>query len=246
MLGRPAPARLGAVVVGPDQLVQEAVAAEQVVQQQLHVVGLARVEVHVQRAGLVQQPPRLPQPRLEEAEVVVEAVVVGRARRAAACGSGARRTPCGRRRRRPPSAGAPVLAAAGVERRIDVDQLEAPVGELAPAGQVVAEQDLIAVHAASLRPAAGGSQSPRPSLRRIWSLVGRRTCVTQPIFSQAADHEAGDVELRLAQAVEGRGREHVVVVVPRLAQRRAAPAPSCSWTGRRRGTACGRSSGRSS
>ena len=78
VLRRPAALRARAVVVGPDDLVQEAVAAEDLVEQHLAVVRLARVEVHVERAVLPQQPPRLAQPRLEEAEVVVVAVVVGR------------------------------------------------------------------------------------------------------------------------------------------------------------------------
>ena len=54
VLLRPAAARLGAVVVGPDQLVEEALAAEQLVEQQLRVVRLAVVEVQVQRALGVQ------------------------------------------------------------------------------------------------------------------------------------------------------------------------------------------------
>ena len=77
MLRRPAAARLGAVVVGPDQLVEEALAAEQLVEQQLAVVRLAVVDVEVQRAVGREQPADLAQPRLEEAEVVVERVAVG-------------------------------------------------------------------------------------------------------------------------------------------------------------------------
>ena len=77
MLRRPAAARLGAVVVGPDQLVEEALAAEQLVEQQLAVVRLAPVDVEVERAGGVQQAAHLAQARLEEAEVVVERVAVG-------------------------------------------------------------------------------------------------------------------------------------------------------------------------
>ena len=79
VLRRPAPLRLGAVVVGPHELVQEALAAEDLVEQQLHVVRLALVEVQVERALGVEQAVDLAQARLEEAEVVVEAVAVGRA-----------------------------------------------------------------------------------------------------------------------------------------------------------------------
>ena len=77
VLGRPAGARLGAVVVGPDELVEEARAAEQLVQQQLAVVRLAVVDVEVQRPVRREQAADLAQARLEEAEVVVERVAVG-------------------------------------------------------------------------------------------------------------------------------------------------------------------------
>ena len=59
VLGRPALARLRAVVVRPDELVEEAVAPEQRVQQHLGVVRLAVVEVQVERAVVGEQPPRL-------------------------------------------------------------------------------------------------------------------------------------------------------------------------------------------
>ena len=88
VLGGPARARLGAVVVGPDELVEEALAAEQLVEQQLAVVRLAVVDVEVQRAVGREQPADLCEARREEAEVVVERVAVGglleQARRVAA------------------------------------------------------------------------------------------------------------------------------------------------------------------
>ena len=76
MLCGPAAARLGAVVVGPDQLVEERVAPEQLVEQQLAVVGLAVVDVEVERPMRREQLARARQPRLEEPEVVGERVVV--------------------------------------------------------------------------------------------------------------------------------------------------------------------------
>ena len=76
MLGGPAAARLGAVVVGPDDLVEERVAAEQLVEQQLAVVRLAVVDVEVQRSVRREQLARARQARLEEAQVVGERVVV--------------------------------------------------------------------------------------------------------------------------------------------------------------------------
>ena len=50
VLRRPAPLRARAVVVGPDDLVQEALAAEDLVEQHLAVVHLAVVDVEVERA----------------------------------------------------------------------------------------------------------------------------------------------------------------------------------------------------
>src|SRR6185295_9734560 len=64
VLRRPAPARAAAVVVGPDDLVEEAVAAEQA------------VEGDVQRAMRSEHPARLGEAGREEAEVVVEGVAV--------------------------------------------------------------------------------------------------------------------------------------------------------------------------
>jgi len=53
VLGRPAPLRAGAVVVGPDDLVEEALAAEQLVEQRSPSRGNARVARRVAtiRAG---------------------------------------------------------------------------------------------------------------------------------------------------------------------------------------------------
>src|SRR5690606_38095734 len=76
MLARPAPARLAAVVVGPDDLVEKALAAEERVEENLGVVRLAIVEMQIERAVVGEQPPRLLEARLEELPVVLEAVVV--------------------------------------------------------------------------------------------------------------------------------------------------------------------------
>jgi hypothetical protein len=80
VLGRPATARLGPVVVGPDDLVEERVAAEQLVEQQLAVMGLAVVDVEVERPVGSEQLAAALQARGEEAEVVTERVVVGEPR----------------------------------------------------------------------------------------------------------------------------------------------------------------------
>ena len=77
MLGGPAPLGARAVVVGPDDLVEKAVAPEDLVEQQLAVVGLAVVDVEVERALRRQQPAGLLQARGEERQVVLEAVAIG-------------------------------------------------------------------------------------------------------------------------------------------------------------------------
>src|SRR5690606_10795713 len=64
------------VVVRPDQLIQEALAAEQRVEQHLRVVRLTVIQVQVQGAVIGEQAPRLGQPRLQKRPVVVELVVV--------------------------------------------------------------------------------------------------------------------------------------------------------------------------
>ncbi len=76
VLGRPAALGPCPVVVGPDDLVQERLAAEDRIEHDLGVVHLAVVEVHVQRAIVGQQPPGLTQARLQERPVVIERVVV--------------------------------------------------------------------------------------------------------------------------------------------------------------------------
>ena len=73
MLRGPAAPRPGAVVVGPDDLVQEALTAEDLVEQNLAVVSLTVVDVEVERPVVAEQPVGLVQPRPDEAEVVVKA-----------------------------------------------------------------------------------------------------------------------------------------------------------------------------
>src|SRR5207247_9350198 len=77
VLGGPAALRAAAEVVGPDDLVEEAVAPEDLVEQQLAVVGLAVVDVEVERAVVGEQAVGLLEARGEEGEVVAEAVLVG-------------------------------------------------------------------------------------------------------------------------------------------------------------------------
>ena len=77
VLGRPPPAGARAVVIRPDDLVEKALAAEDLVQQQPAVVGLAVVDVEVQRSLAREQPVGLQQARVQEREIVVERVPIG-------------------------------------------------------------------------------------------------------------------------------------------------------------------------
>lgn len=77
VLGGPAPVGARPIVIRPDQFVQEAIAAEDLIEQHLDIVHLTVVQVHVQGAVLRQQPVRLNQARGDEAQIVIEAVLVG-------------------------------------------------------------------------------------------------------------------------------------------------------------------------
>jgi hypothetical protein len=143
VLGRPAPSRARAVVVGPDELVQKAVATEKLVEQQPAVVGLAVVDVEVQRARAREQPAGFGQAGCEKREIVLERVairgLVQQARLVAtALKPGAIAVGVGVGVQR--LAG---LDVAGVERRVDVDQLKRGVSELWQQVEVVAEQDRV-------------------------------------------------------------------------------------------------------
>ena len=146
VLGGPPTPRLAAVVVGPDQLVQEGVAAEDLVQQQLAVVGLAVVDVKVERAVRRQQLTGARNPGREERKVVGERIVVAQGVEqlravapAAEPGAVAVRGVGSDLKR---AAG---LRAAGVERRIQVDEVECSFRKLSECDQVVPLDDQIVV-----------------------------------------------------------------------------------------------------
>ena len=169
MLRGPAPLRLGAVVVGPDDLVQEALAAEELVEQKLRVVRLAVVEVKVERAARGEQSAQLANPGLEEAQVVVERVRVrGLAEEpagvAAALEADAVAGLVGNDLER-----APRDRPARVEGRVRVDELEALVREARQNVQVVAEEDEVVgrpLHAAHCRGANGRCRAGSRGARR--------------------------------------------------------------------------------
>ena len=151
MLGGPALGGARAVVVGPDDLVLKAGATRTAVQRKdliehhLGVVHLARVDVQKERTGGRENAVRLHHARAQEADVVVKAVAVGRV---AACGLlravalAAKSCSIARRIADGLHPGA-LLGGAGVEWRVDVDQLDARAGQGAQGGEVFAVQDAV-------------------------------------------------------------------------------------------------------
>ena len=143
MLGGPAPPRARPVVIGPDQLVEEAFPPEYLIQEQLAVVSLAVVDVKVERAFAGEQTLGMLQAWGEESEIVLEGVAIGALREQARgvatsreagpvarlIGDGSRQLAC--------------LLATRVEGRVDVDQLERFVGEARQHFKTVAEDDFL-------------------------------------------------------------------------------------------------------
>ena len=76
VFGRPAILWLAAVVVGPDDLIQEAFATEQRIEQNLGVMRFAVVEVQIEGAGFAQHAPGLLKSRLEKTPVIGKLVVI--------------------------------------------------------------------------------------------------------------------------------------------------------------------------
>ncbi len=72
MLGRPAVFRPAAVVIRPDDLVQEALPPEDGIQQDFAVMHLAVVNVEIQAARWFEQTVRLAEARFEEGQVIVK------------------------------------------------------------------------------------------------------------------------------------------------------------------------------
>ena len=169
MLRRPPSLWLPAVVVCPHDLVQEAVASEDLVERELAVVRLAVVEVEIERSMHRKQPASVLEAGDDEvqvlAPVVVEAQVGQQARPVAASPEPdalSRLVVLGGHR-------ALALDVAGVERRVDVDEVKArvrqlgqDVGVLGMDQQVLVEldhaggADLVGMHEAHREDVSGG------------------------------------------------------------------------------------------
>ena len=133
-----------AVVVRPDDLVQEVVATEDLVEQHLAVMRFSVVDVEVERSVVREQTSRLFQLRPDERQVVVVHVEVLHA------------TDLGRHVTPPlkpntiAAAFSPIgtqrranLRFAGIERRVDIDQLERLVGQLGKQVRAVGQHDVV-------------------------------------------------------------------------------------------------------
>ena len=139
---RPPLLRPGAVVVGPDDFVEEGISPEDPVHHHFQVVDFPVVEVQEEGARGREQAVPLDQARLQERPVVVEGIFEGRVSDHGGAVAAAPETDPvtvgGRRGPEPRSR----LLPAGVEGRIDVDEVEGFVGEVPKDGQVVAGVDL--------------------------------------------------------------------------------------------------------
>ncbi len=152
VLGRPFLARASAVIVSPDDLIQERVATKDLVEQKLAVMHLAVIDVEIKTGVWLEDAVSLHQPRLEEGQVVVENVGISfraeldrlvapplEAGAIAGCRIGERAD----------LASADLSAAldlSGVERRVDVNKIDRFRSEHLEDGQVVAEIDRMLGH----------------------------------------------------------------------------------------------------
>ena len=148
----------------------------------LHVVALARVEVDVERAVLGEQAPGVAQARCEEADVVLEGVGIGQRPhllRAVAPPreAGAIARLVGHRAQRPAA-----LIVPGVERRVDVDDVEGAVGQAREDVEVVAVDEQVVVQRHARRKFGGSDElhahdvMDTPGCGRVGP-VGARRCM---------------------------------------------------------------------
>ena len=76
VLGGPTFFRLGAIVIGPDDLIEKTLTAKKSVQHDLRVMCLSIIQVQIESAVVGQQAPGLTQSGLEKTPVVIETIVV--------------------------------------------------------------------------------------------------------------------------------------------------------------------------
>ena len=127
MLGGPAVLRPPAVVVGPDDLVEKALASEDLVEKDLAVVRLAVIDMEVEGPVRGEESVGFLQSRNDEPHVIVEDVAVGTTGDLGGRVSTTGETHAIPRWIRHDRDLSTSLSTAGIERRIDVDQVERTV-----------------------------------------------------------------------------------------------------------------------
>ena len=167
VLGGPARFGAAAVIVGPDDFVDEGIAAKYFVQHYLAIVDFPVVDVEEQAAVVIQQTVGFGHAGTEEADVVVEivgvpAVADDMGTVAAALETGAVAVGVGRDL--DASAG---LGFAGVEGRVNVDELERAIGQGGQDIKIVAKYNIAhcapPVRGRIIRFASEGVKRRRPS-----------------------------------------------------------------------------------
>lgn len=141
VLGRPLAFSAGAIIVGPDDLVEEGRAPEDLVEQHLAVMHLAVIYVEIQAAVRLEHPVGFVQARREEGQKIVKDVSVALAADLDRLVALALKSH--------PVAGLAALSAdlgpglgfAGIEGWVDVDQVDRFGGQGLQDGQVIAEID---------------------------------------------------------------------------------------------------------
>jgi hypothetical protein len=130
VLGRPPRRAATTIVVRPDHLIEKAIAAEDLVEQHLAVMRLARIDVEVQGAVRRQDPATLLEPRPQPSEVVVERVLESSHVGASAPVRGAAKASTFSSGVAHSLQSEAVAPRTGIERRVGVHEARAPRGQL--------------------------------------------------------------------------------------------------------------------
>jgi hypothetical protein len=143
VLGRPFFGRTPAVIVGPDDLVEKALPAEDLIQHDLAVMHLAVIDVEVQAAVRLEHPVSLLHARGEEGQEIVKVIgVTLRTELDRLVALALEAHPVAVRAALGADLGAR-LGLAGVEGRVDVDQVDRLRGQGLQDGQVIAKVNAV-------------------------------------------------------------------------------------------------------
>ena len=231
MLGRPAAPGARAVVVRPDDLVEEALAPEDLVEQQLAVVGLAVVDVEVQRAlagsaACAPAPGAAPGTRDSPRSCRGSSTRRAASSVAAPLKAGARAVRVGDRSQRLAR-----LHLAGVERRIDVDQLKGLRRRTAAAARGSRRAGSRSIGRGSARLRHSARDYVRPPMERTSSThcSRARTALRQRAGATARSTPRGSAFAgvrKIASSTAARRRRARALKPARVTDMRCAPAAS--------------------